>query len=129
MKCVRFVCLVRGGVSEEGGEWMRGLGLDFTNPVRIGGVLEVCLGCGGIGGEWVGGLDQGLEGWCYVCEMWVWIICGLCLADTCTSEEHPVFNPVTPYGYLLPNMHLFIGTGTQFYSLLLKEVTISPPIS
>ena len=27
----------------------------------------VCLGCGGVGGEWVGGLDQGLEGWCYVC--------------------------------------------------------------
>ena len=29
-----------------------------------------CLGCGGlggVGGEWVGGLDQGLEGWCYVC--------------------------------------------------------------
>ena len=27
----------------------------------------VCLGCGsvsGVGGEWVGGLNQGLEGWC-----------------------------------------------------------------
>ena len=43
---------------------MRGLGLDFTNPVRTGGVLGVCLcfGCGGVGGERVGGLDQGLEG-------------------------------------------------------------------
>ena len=32
------------------------------------GVLDVCLcfGCGGVGGEWVGGLDQDLEGWCYV---------------------------------------------------------------
>ena len=46
-----------------GGEWMRELGLGFTNPVRTGGVLDVCLGCGGVGGEWVGGLDQGLEGW------------------------------------------------------------------
>ena len=51
---------------------MRGLGLGFTNPVETGEVLDVslCLGCGGVGcvgGEWVGGLDQGLEGWCYVC--------------------------------------------------------------
>ena len=28
-------------------------------------------------------------------------ICVLCLTDTCTSEVHPVFNPVAPYGYLL----------------------------
>ena len=58
------VCL--GGVGGEGGEWLRGLGLDFTNPVGTGGVLDVCLcfGCGGVGGgEWVGGLDQDLEGW------------------------------------------------------------------
>ena len=51
-----------------GGEWMRGLGLGFTNPVGTGGVLDVCLcfGCGGVGvvcGEWVGGSDHGLEGW------------------------------------------------------------------
>ena len=26
-----------------GGEWMRGLGLGFTNPVRTGGLLDVCL--------------------------------------------------------------------------------------
>ena len=54
--------LARGGVC---GEWMRGLGLDFTNPVGTGGVLDVCLcfGCGGVGGEWVWGLEQGLEGW------------------------------------------------------------------
>ena len=45
--------------------WMRGLGLDFTNPVGTRGVLDLCLcfGCGGVGGEWVGGLDQGLEEW------------------------------------------------------------------
>ena len=36
-------------------------------------------------------------------------ICVLCLADTCASEVHPVFNPVTPYGYLLTNMYLFIA--------------------
>ena len=50
---------------------MRGLGLGFTNPVGTGGVLDVCLclGCGGVGGEWLGGLDQGLEGW--ACVMYV----------------------------------------------------------
>ena len=50
------MCLARGGVGGEGGEWMRGLGLDFTNPVGTGVVLDVCLwfGCGGVGGEWVG---------------------------------------------------------------------------
>ena len=72
MRGVGGVCemcrrLDRGGVCGEGGEWMRGLGLGFTNFVGTGGVLEVCLclGCGGVGGgggEWVGGLDQGLEG-------------------------------------------------------------------
>ena len=50
---------------------MRGLDSGFTDPVKTGGVLDVCLclGCGGVGGvgdgggEWVGGLDHGLEGW------------------------------------------------------------------
>ena len=39
-----------------GGEWMRELGLGFTNPVGTVGVLDMCLcfGCGGVGGEWVG---------------------------------------------------------------------------
>ena len=41
---------------------MRGLCLGFTNPVRRVGVLDVCL-CLGLGGEWVGGFDQDLEGW------------------------------------------------------------------
>ena len=36
-------------------------------------------------------------------------ICVLCLADTCASEEHPVFNPVAPYGCLHLNMYLFIA--------------------
>ena len=49
-----------------GGEWMSELSLGFTNPVGIGGVLDMCLcfGCGGVGGgAWVGGLDQGRERW------------------------------------------------------------------
>ena len=46
------MCLARGGVD---GEWMRGLGLGFTNPVKTGGVLDVnlCFGCGGVGVELV----------------------------------------------------------------------------
>ena len=66
--CEMCMCLARGGVGGEGGEWMRGLGLGFTNPMGTGGVLDVCLcfGCG-VGGESVGGLDQGAVGWCYVC--------------------------------------------------------------
>ena len=52
-------CLARGGVGGEGGEWMRELGLGFTNPVETGGVLDMCLcfgfrGVGGVGGEWIG---------------------------------------------------------------------------
>ena len=47
---------------------MRGLGLGFTNHVGTGGMLNVCLcfgygGVGGVGGEWVRGLDQDLERW------------------------------------------------------------------
>ena len=54
------MCLARGGVLGEG---VSGLGLGFTNPVRTEGVLDVCLclgcgGMGGVGGEWVWGLDQ-----------------------------------------------------------------------
>ena len=49
--CDMCMCLARGGV---GGEWMRELGLGFTNPRGTGGVLDMCLcfGCGGVGGEW-----------------------------------------------------------------------------
>ena len=32
------MCLARDGVGGEGSEWMRGLGVDFTNPVGTGGV-------------------------------------------------------------------------------------------
>ena len=33
MECVTCMCLARGGVGGEGGEWMRELGLGFSNPV------------------------------------------------------------------------------------------------
>ena len=65
---VRGVCFCSGRRGWRGGEWMRGLGLGFTNPVGTGGELDVCrcfgYRCvGGVGGEWVGGLDQYLEVW------------------------------------------------------------------
>ena len=34
-------------------------------------------------------------------------ICVLCLSDTCTSEVHPVFNPVATYGYLLSDLFVY----------------------
>ena len=69
--CDMYMCLARGGVGEEGGEWMRELCLGFTNLVGTGGVLDMCLcfGCGGVcgvcgvGEDWVGGLDQVRERW------------------------------------------------------------------
>ena len=47
------MCLAQGCVAVEGGEWMTGMGLGFTNPVGTGGVFDVCLcfGCGGGDGE------------------------------------------------------------------------------
>ena len=37
------MCLARGGVGGDGGEWMRELGLGFTNPLGTGGVLDMCV--------------------------------------------------------------------------------------
>ena len=46
---------------------MRGLGLGITNPVETREVLDVCLGCGGVGGERVMACNRaGTVGWCYV---------------------------------------------------------------
>ena len=50
-----------------GGEWMRGMVLDFTNPVGTGGVFDVCVSvlrwCGWCRWGLGRGFDQGLEGW------------------------------------------------------------------
>ena len=83
-----------------------------------GGVLDMCLcfGCGGVGGvcgELVGGPGSGVVGWCYVCVRCESGFSVLCLADTCTSEVHPVFNPVAPYGYLLSDMYLIMADITN----------------
>ena len=48
--CDMCMCLARGGVGGEGGEWMRELGLGFTNPLGTGGVLDMCLCFGCVGG-------------------------------------------------------------------------------
>ena len=69
------MCLARGGVDGEGGEWMRGLGLGLTtscgNRGSVGRVSVFLLrlsGVGSVGGEWVGGLTRVWRvGWCYVC--------------------------------------------------------------
>ena len=39
--CDMCMCLAWGCVGGEGGAWMRGLGLDFANPVGTRGVLDV----------------------------------------------------------------------------------------
>ena len=51
-------------------------------------------------------------------------ICIVCLADTCASEVHPVFNLVAHYGYLLPNMYLFISdiTNPDSFGLVLSDL-------
>ena len=38
--CDMCMCLARGGVGGEGGEWIRGLVVGFTNPVRTGGSVR-----------------------------------------------------------------------------------------
>ena len=53
---MRWVCVTRIGVDEE--DWV---GL-YKSCGNRGSVGRVSVGCGG-----VGGLEQGLEGWCYVC--------------------------------------------------------------
>ena len=55
-----------------GGEWMRGLGLGFTNPVGTMEGLDLCLcfgcgGVGGVGGEWVGAWTMVWRGGVVLC--------------------------------------------------------------
>ena len=69
--CDMCMCLARGGVGGEGGEWMRKLGLGFTNPLGQGSVGHVSVFWLRWWCRWgVGrGLGQGsgAVGWCYVC--------------------------------------------------------------
>ena len=42
MECAKCVCVWFGaGVGGEGGDWKRGLGLDFTNPVETAAAGEL----------------------------------------------------------------------------------------
>ena len=49
-------------------------------------------------------------------------ICVLCLTDTCTSEVHPVFNPVAPYGYLLSDICICLWQISQIQTFLFRVV-------
>ena len=45
--CMRYLCLcwilARGGVGDVGGDWVRGLGLGFTNPGGTWGKWDRCV--------------------------------------------------------------------------------------
>ena len=56
--CELCMCLARGGVW---GVWMRGLA--FSNSVGTEGVLDVCLGFGGVGGSGLGSWSGGVVLW------------------------------------------------------------------
>ena len=49
-------------------------------------------------------------------------ICVLCLADTCTSEVHPVFNPVAPYGAFCFLTCICLWQISQIQTFLFKVV-------
>ena len=68
---VMCMCLARGDMGGEVGEWMRGLGLGFTNPVGTrGSVGRVSVfglrWCRWGVGKWLGS-GSGEVRWCYVC--------------------------------------------------------------
>ena len=77
MECVTCVCVWLGAVWVERDERI-GFGLYQSSGDR--GVLDICLyfGCGGVGGEWVGGLDQDRERWGGVMS-----VCGVSLESLC----------------------------------------------
>ena len=54
-------------------------------------------------------------------------ICVLCLADTCTSEVHPVFNPVAPYVYFISDVFVYgIYHKSRLVCLKLSDLDWSP---
>ena len=53
MECVKCVCDWLGRRRRRGGEWLRGLGLCFTNRGRVGRMFV--FGCGGVSGVWGSG--------------------------------------------------------------------------
>ena len=114
MECVRCVCVWRGGERIGFGHYQ-----SCGNKGSVGRVfwLQWCRGVS------MGRLDQVLEGWGGVMSGLSVLMAGpviivLCLADTCASEVHPVFNHVAPYGYLFPNMYLFIADIANPYSFV-----------
>ena len=66
--------------------------MGFTNPIGTGGVLDMCMGCGGVGGG-VGGMIQGLGGWggvMHVCvvsldSLWRWQV----QVSACCARQIP----------------------------------------
>ena len=65
--CDMGMCLARGSVGGDGGRVDERIGFS-ASPILWGqGQCWTCVGCGGVGGEWVGGLDQGRERRC-LCE-------------------------------------------------------------
>ena len=65
--CDMCMCLARGGVGGEVGEWMRELGLGFTNPVSVSVFLLRWCGWCRWGVSRGVGPGSGAVGWCYVC--------------------------------------------------------------
>ena len=68
------MCFAWGGVGEGVDEWMRGMGLGFTNHVGTGGSVGRVFGlqwCGWCGWRMGRGLDQGMEGVVvfFLCEL------------------------------------------------------------
>ena len=51
-------------------------------------------------------------------------ICVLCLADACTSEVHPVFNPVAPYRCLLSDMYLFFFQEEDLFDIINRQKNV-----
>ena len=50
--CVMCMCLARVGMGSVGCQWLRELGLGFTNPGGTWGKSGLCFGCGVGGGRW-----------------------------------------------------------------------------